>query len=107
MPVSDEYLEFLLDQLDTLGAVSSRRMFGGAGLYCDDLFFGLIHDDTLYFKVDEITRKRYESAGSPPFRPFGDDSYSMSYFRVPPEILEDRDELAGWHARRSGRRPGN
>jgi len=96
MSVSDEYLEFVLDQLEGLGTVFSRRMFGGVGLYCDDLFFGLIDDDLLYFKVDEITRERYESAGSTPFRPFGEDSYSMSYYRVPAELLEDRDELARW-----------
>jgi DNA transformation protein len=96
MSVSDEYLEFVLDQLEGLGAVFSRRMFGGVGLYFDDLFFGLIDDDSLYFKVDEITRERYEQVGSKPFRPYGEDSYSMSYFRVPAAILEDRDQLAGW-----------
>jgi DNA transformation protein and related proteins len=33
MPVSDDFLDFLLDQLSGLGEVVVRRMFGGAGLY--------------------------------------------------------------------------
>jgi DNA transformation protein len=96
MSVSNEYLHYVMDQLEALGAVFYRRMFGGAGLYNDDLFFGLIDDDLLYFKVDETTRHRYEDAGSTPFRPYGEDSYSMSYYTVPADVLEDRDELANW-----------
>ena len=44
-------------------------MFGGVGLYCDGVFFGLIALDVLYLKVDATTRSDYESAGSLPFRP--------------------------------------
>jgi TfoX/Sxy family transcriptional regulator of competence genes len=47
-------------------------MFGGVGLYLDGLFFALIDDDTLFFKTDEATRKRYESAGSKAFCPYPD-----------------------------------
>ncbi|MFT7671250.1 MAG: DNA transformation protein, partial [Planctomycetota bacterium] len=38
----DDYLDYVIEQLAGLGAITSRKMFGGAGLYCDDLFFGLI-----------------------------------------------------------------
>jgi DNA transformation protein and related proteins len=96
MAVSDEYLEYVLDQLEGLGPVFSRRMFGGVGLYCEDLFFGLIAEDILYFKVDETTKERYESAGASPFRPYGKGSYSMSYYEVPANVLEDKDEMRVW-----------
>lgn len=96
MAVSDDYVEFITDQLEGLGRVFARRMFGGVGLYCDDFFFGLIADDALYFKTDESTRARYVAAGAPPFRPYGDDSYPMSYYEVPASVLEDRDELLSW-----------
>ena len=94
MPVSQEYLDYVLDQLTAFGTVTSRRMFGGAGLYHQGKFFGLIADDVLYFKVDDGNRKDYVDAGMGPFKPFG--SYAMGYYEVPADVLEDRDELARW-----------
>jgi DNA transformation protein len=101
MAVKSQYLAYVLEQLADLGGVRSRRMFGGVGLYRDDRFFGLIDDQVLYFKVDDSTRADYLARGCEPFRPFKDKpEYSMSYFGVPPDVLEDGEELARW-ARRS------
>ncbi|HTG18023.1 MAG TPA: TfoX/Sxy family protein [Blastocatellia bacterium] len=96
MPVSKEYLEYVLDQLECIGPVVSKRMFGGIGLYSDGLFFGLIDDDILYFKVDDATRPGYLKAKANPFDPYGDGNGSMSYYSVPVEVLEDTDELKVW-----------
>lgn len=96
MPVSREYLEYVMDQLECCGPVVSKRMFGGIGLYSDAFFFGLIDDDTLYFKVDDLTRPGYLNAKSKPFDPYGDGNASMSYYAVPAEVLEDTDELKVW-----------
>ena len=74
----------------------SRRMFGGIGLYCDDLFFGIVDDDIVYFKVDDSNRGDYTARGCEAFRPFGDEVTSMNYFRVPSEVLEDVDEIRAW-----------
>ena len=41
MPVSDDFTGYVLDQLSSWGGVTSRRMFGGAGLYRDGKMFGL------------------------------------------------------------------
>lgn len=38
---------YVVEQLSGLGRVDSKRMFGGVGLYCDGLFFGLLSNDTL------------------------------------------------------------
>ncbi len=99
MPVSAHYLDYVLEQLSSAGAVTSKRMFGGVGIYLDGLFFALIDDDTLYFKVDDSNRADYEAAGMGPFKPFGDDSHVMSYYEVPIEILEDHDRLRLWAER--------
>ena len=93
MPVSEEYLDYVADQLSCIGQVTSKRMFGGAGLYYGGLFFGLIASDALYFKVDDENRQAYQAAGARPFQPYGDDSYSMSYYEVPVDVLEDVDQL--------------
>ncbi len=97
MPVSADYLTYVLDQLAPLARVRARRMFGGIGLYADDLFFGIVDDDCLYFKVDDSNRNDYLTRGCTAFRPFADDpTKSMSYFNVPEDVIEDSDELTRW-----------
>ena len=93
MSVSPSYKTYVLDQLSAAGAVTARSMFGGVGLYCQGLFFGLIDDDTLYLKVDDATRPEFERLGSQPFRPYGDDSHGMQYYELPADVLEDRAEV--------------
>ena len=96
MSVSDEYLTYVIDQLECLGPVQSRRMFGGAGLYFEGLFFAVIADDVLYFKVDDSNRPDYEEASMEAFRPFPDKSTVMGYYQVPIDVLENRDRLRDW-----------
>ena len=97
MSVSSDYLQYVLEQLSRLPRVTSRRMFGGIGLYSDGVFFGIIDNDTVFFKVDESTREPYVSRGCEPFRPYEDRPLvSMSYFQVPADVLEDADELVPW-----------
>ena len=97
MSVSTDYRDFVLEQLAGAGRVTPRAMFGGVGLYLDGLFFALIDDDTLYFKADDASRKRFEAAGSRPFCP--DPSrpeQAMGYWQVPADVLEDPEALAAW-----------
>jgi DNA transformation protein and related proteins len=97
MAVTDDYLQYVLEQLSGLGHVSPRRLFGGVGLYHGDRIFGLIFRDILYFKVDDSTRGEYEARGMDRFRPYADKPlWSMTYYTVPAEILEDADECTLW-----------
>jgi DNA transformation protein and related proteins len=103
MSVSNDYREFVLEQLAAAGRVSPRAMFGGVGLYLDGIFFALIDDDTLYFKADEASRKRFEAAGSRPFCPDRSrPEQAMGYWQVPAEVLEDPDELVAWAREAAG-----
>jgi DNA transformation protein len=90
---------FVIDQLSELGEVVPRPMFGGIGLYCDTLFFGIIARDELYLKVDDQTRGAFETAGSSAFRPYNDRPGSMQYYGVPLEVLESAPELVRWARR--------
>jgi DNA transformation protein len=96
VPVSDEYLTYLLDQLECVGPVTSKRMFGGAGVYLEGVFFAIIANDVLYFKVDETNKKDYEAAGMGPFRPFPHKPTTIKYYEVPAGVLEDRETLRVW-----------
>ena len=99
MAVSDNFVSFVLEQLDALGPIESKRMFGGVGLYVDDLFFALIAGDVLYLKADETTRRAREKAGARPFQPFPHRPKGkgrMKYYSVPAAILEDDEALLAW-----------
>jgi DNA transformation protein len=93
---SASFERFVLDQLADLGPVTSRKMFGGIGLCCDGLFFGIIARDELYLKVDAHTRERYERAGMHPFKPYPNRPMTMKYYAVPLEVLESSAELTRW-----------
>ena len=94
--VTPEFRDFVLDQLARIPQVRAKAMFGGVGLYSADSFFGIVAADELFFKVDDGNRGAYEAAGSEPFRPVMSRPVSMSYWRVPIEVLEDTGELATW-----------
>jgi DNA transformation protein and related proteins len=96
--VTPEFRDFVLDQLAGVRELRAKRMFGGLGLYSGERFFGIVAADELFFKVDDGNRGAYEAAGSDAFRPLADQSraVSMSYWRVPIEVLEDSGELATW-----------
>lgn len=96
MPVSEEYIEYTLDQLSCLGEVTHKRMFGGVGLYHLGKFFALIADDVLYFKVDDENRSDFEAYDMEPFKPFDDKSVTMQYYEEPIDILESREKLKPW-----------
>jgi DNA transformation protein len=97
MSVSDSFRGFALEQLRrSIPDVRARSMFGGVGVYAGDLFFGLMDDDVLYFKVDESNRGQFEARGMGPFRPYGDGGEVMQYYEVPADVLEDVDLLASW-----------
>jgi DNA transformation protein len=97
MPVTDSFVEFVLEQLDPVGPITPKRMFGGVGLYAGELFFALLAGDVLYLKADDSTRREFEAAGARPFQPYPDrGSGTMQYYSVPAAILEDSDELIAW-----------
>jgi DNA transformation protein len=100
MPVSATYHSFILEQLGrVLPGIRARSMFGGVGIYSTNLFFALMSNDTLYFKVDDETRGDFEAIGMGPFRPFGESGETMQYYEVSAAIIEDHDALAEWAAR--------
>src|SRR5262245_15723015 len=98
MAVSDSLVALLQEQLEPLGRITFRRMFSGAGVYCDGVIFGLILRDSLHFKVDDGNRAAYEAEGMEPF------SYESqgrirqvgAYWRVPERLFDEPDEMLTW-----------
>jgi DNA transformation protein len=96
MAVSRGFVDFVVEQLEGCGVIATRRMFGGVGIYCGDIFFALIDNDVLYLKVDDSNRDDFVKAGCRPFQPYGPGGETMSYYGVPASVLENADDLAKW-----------
>jgi DNA transformation protein len=97
MAVSASFQTFILEQLGrVVPKVRARSMFGGVGIYSGDLFFALIDNDTLYFKVDDSNRPDFTARKMEPFRPYGEDGETMGYYEVPADLLEDAEALRPW-----------
>ncbi|HXV23746.1 MAG TPA: TfoX/Sxy family protein [Alphaproteobacteria bacterium] len=90
----DAFIAHILDQLDALGPVAVRAMFGGFGLYLHGVMFALVADETLYFKTDATNRAVFEDAGMEPFiYEAKGRKIAMSYHEAPPDALEDAETL--------------
>ena len=96
LTVSAAFKSFVLDQLEELGDVTPRSMFGGVGLYHRGVFFGILARDILYLKVGDSNRADYKRARMKAFRPYPNRSGTMKYYAVPLEILESPTDLALW-----------
>ena len=84
--------------LTPLGAFRSRAMFGGRGLYLDDVFFGLIAYDKFYLKTDEENRGDFVKARTKPFS-FESARKGLvvtSYWQCPDIVLKDARKLRRW-----------
>ncbi len=95
MKRADSFKQFVLDQLESLGGLRCRGLFGGYGLYREDAFFGIIFKSRLYFKTDATSRSAYVERDTQPFRP-NPKQELQTYYEVPIEILEDREQLFQW-----------
>jgi len=99
MSSSKEFYEYVVyDVMGQIAGITSRRMFGGYGLYKNGVFFAIISDDQLYFKVGDNNKPDFEEHGSEPFTYNRKDrkEIQLTYWRVPEEVMEDRDELRIW-----------
>lgn len=93
----DNFVDHCLELLAPLGAARARRMFGGWGLYIDDLIVAIVAAERLYLKVDAESRPRFAAAGCAPFVYDAKRSaVAMSYWSAPPEAIESAAQMAPW-----------
>ena len=98
MVASDSFAELLREQLSALGHITMRRMFGKTGVFCDGLMLGMVRDDALYFRVDDLNRGAFnEAETSPPLNYEKKGStIDLSFWRAPERLFDEPDELVAW-----------
>src|SRR6266705_205973 len=98
MAASDDFAEFLREQLAPLGRITMRRMFGKTGVFCDGLMLGMVRDNTLYFRVDDDNRAAFKEAES--FQPLNYEkqggTIDLCFWRAPERLFDEPDELLTW-----------
>ncbi len=73
-------------------------MFGGEGLYRDNVMFGFVFGEQIYLKTSEEGRQAFIAEGCAPFvYPMKKgDIVSHNYYALPDRLYDDPDELAEW-----------
>ena len=91
------FKEFVLDQLSALAELRAKAMFGAHGIYSGDKFFGILDEGRLFFKTDAASQAAYVERGMGPFTyEMKGKTMTMAYHEVPPEVLEQPQELVIW-----------
>ena len=98
MVASATYAEFLREQLAPLGRLTMRRMFGKTGVFCDGVMFGMVTENTLYFRVDDQNRAILKEAEAFPPLNYAKRGamIDLSFWRVPERLFDEPDELIEW-----------
>jgi DNA transformation protein and related proteins len=98
MVASDNFADFLREQLAPLGPVTMRRMFGKTGVFCDAVMLGMVTENTLYFRVDDENRALFKEAERfPPLNYAKKGStIDLSFWRVPERLFDEPDEFLSW-----------
>jgi DNA transformation protein len=94
--------DFIRELFSGFRPVDVRRMFSGAGIFCDGRMFGLVVDDVIYLKVGDLNEPDFEREKLPPFqyKARSGKRVVMSYRRMPERLYDDPEELSQW-ARKS------
>lgn len=86
---------FILEQLQDLGPLETKRMFGGIGFFKEGTMFAMIGSGKFRMRADDVNKQHYESRGGTRFMA-DEKSKGLPYYEVPVDVLEDRDQLVEW-----------
>ena len=95
--VEKEFVSYVVELMQSIGPVRAIGMFGGHGIFLEELMFGLVADSILYFKSDKETENEFKDKGLEAFTYYKKGKeFKMSYFQAPEEALEDGEEMNLW-----------
>jgi DNA transformation protein len=88
------------EAMEPAGAVTMRKMMGGATLYLDGIIFAILVDDGIWLKSDSEADSLWDAEGCEKFRvTFKDGKVDvMNYRRAPQDVYDDPEALQRWAA---------
>jgi DNA transformation protein and related proteins len=91
-------VDHVLELMAEFGPVTTRKMFGAIALYHAGLIFGMVDDDVLYLKGDDVLKPEFEKENLSQFtyESKSGGRTAMSYWRAPERCLDDGDEMKLW-----------
>lgn len=93
----DGFIDHCLELLAPLGRARARRMFGGHGLYVDDLFIAIVDDQRLYLKADAESAGRFAAAGGQAFSYVrSGKTAQLGFWSVPDDAMDAADRMRPW-----------
>lgn len=96
----NDFVEHILELLEGIDTISTKRMFGGVGLFYDNLMFAIVVKDELYFKTDLELAEEYKGLGSYPSSYMrSGKSCNLNYYLAPYKTLDSADEMKFWAAK--------
>lgn len=85
-----ELLDVILKKLEGIEGITSKRMFGGAGVFIDKKMFAMVTGQGKYtLKTSHESCPKYEEAG-------GEKFMSMPYHTIPDRVFNDQDLFLTW-----------
>ena len=82
--------EYLVEQAADLGEITSKKMFGGHGVFTSGKMFAMVDSEgRVYLKADETNRSEFELNG-------GVKHSRMPYYSVPDNIIDRPALLKPW-----------
>lgn len=92
-----EFVEFVLEQLVSMGGAQARAMFGGYGIYQDNVMFAIIVDDRMYFKANVVTHQAFTAQGLAPFTYVArGKTRTLQSYEAPPDVFEEQEAMRHW-----------
>ena len=88
MASDQEFVDFVVDQIENAGQITYRKMFGEYGIYADGKIFALVCDNKLFIKPTEGGRTFIREVVEAPPYPGAKPSLLIE------EKLEDRDWIS-------------
>ena len=97
MTAKDEFAGYCAELFASIGPVRVRRMFGGHGIYVDDLFVAIITGDCLYLKADRQSAAAFEQAGGTRFAyQARGRSVSLQFWTPPAHAMDSPQLMQPW-----------
>lgn len=82
--------ELFVEKLNVIEGVTSKKMFGGHGIFHNDKMFGIVDSKGQYFlKADDTNKAIFEAHNT-------EKHSKMPYFSIPDEVMNNQEKLVEW-----------